>query len=235
MTSSRLTFFNVHFIDKIICCWSKKSKTPSGRWEILKICYFDELLKIRSKSVESSWKYFEENLCKFVRIWSLANLNWFQVVIKTQIKFSLKFNFDFLKISSMIYVFFFLSYTGRNDSTEPVRLTPAWEARNLPNDELNFKGMTMERAKMEIEPPSDRYKMIFFILLLHGIGTLTPWNMFITAADYFEKYKLGGGDSNATLSDNDLWYAKNFMPFIGFASQIPNVLFNWLNIFVNLG
>lgn len=23
---------------------------------------------------------------------------------------------------------------------KPVRLTPAWEANNLPNDELNFKG-----------------------------------------------------------------------------------------------
>lgn len=25
--------------------------------------------------------------------------------------------------------------------TKPVQLTPAWEANNLPNDELNFKGM----------------------------------------------------------------------------------------------
>lgn len=91
---------------------------------------------------------------------------------------------------------------------------------------------------MELEPPSDRYKMIFFILVLHGIGTLTPWNMFITASEYFEKYKLGGGDlnvTNATLTADQLWYAKNFMSYIGFASQIPNVLFNWLNIFVNLG
>jgi solute carrier family 29 (equilibrative nucleoside transporter), member 1/2/3 len=132
---------------------------------------------------------------------------------------------------------FQFSSKGRNDSTEPVRLTPAWEARNLPDDELNFKGMTMERAKMECEPPSDRFKLIFFILVLHGIGTLTPWNMFITAQDYFEKYKLGGGDStgNVTISEDNLWYAKNFMPYIGMASQIPNVMFNWLNIFVNLG
>lgn len=41
--------------------------------------------------------------------------------------------------------------------------------------------MTMERARMEINPPRDRYKLIFFTLLLHGVGTLTPWNMFITA------------------------------------------------------
>lgn len=39
----------------------------------------------------------------------------------------------------------------------------------------------MDRAKMEINPPHDRFKLIFFILLLQGIGTLTPWNMFINA------------------------------------------------------
>lgn len=39
----------------------------------------------------------------------------------------------------------------------------------------------MERAKMEISPPRDRFNLVFFVLLLHGIGTLTPWNMFITA------------------------------------------------------
>lgn len=28
---------------------------------------------------------------------------------------------------------------------EPVRLTPAWEESNLPNDELNFKGEMWEK------------------------------------------------------------------------------------------
>lgn len=44
-----------------------------------------------------------------------------------------------------------------------------------------FVGMTMERAKMEISPPYDKYNLIFMTLLLHGVGTLMPWNMFITA------------------------------------------------------
>lgn len=39
----------------------------------------------------------------------------------------------------------------------------------------------MERAKMEIDPPKDRLNIVFLTLVLHGIGTLTPWNMFITA------------------------------------------------------
>lgn len=89
----------------------------------------------------------------------------------------------------------------------------------------------MERAKLECEPPTDRFKMIFFILVLHGIGTLTPWNMFITAKDYFVDYKLS---QNYTGVDNTQ-IQQNFLAYIGFASQIPNVLFNWMNIFVNLG
>ncbi|KAJ6637954.1 Equilibrative nucleoside transporter 3 [Pseudolycoriella hygida] len=113
---------------------------------------------------------------------------------------------------------------------KPVRLTPAWEANNLPNDELNFKGMTMERARMEINPPYDKYRLIFFTLLLHGVGTLTPWNMFITAKSYFVEYKLS---EEYTGESSD--YSKNFLQYIGLASQIPNVFFNWINIFVNLG
>lgn len=61
---------------------------------------------------------------------------------------------------------------GRNNSTEPVKLTPSWEARNdVPEEELNFRSMTMDRVKMELEPPSDRFKIIFLILIFHGIGT----------------------------------------------------------------
>ena len=59
-----------------------------------------------------------------------------------------------------------------------------------------------------------------------------PWNMFITAKDYFVEYKLS---ENYTGTNRTAKYVTNFMPYIGFASQIPNVLFNWLNIFVNLG
>jgi len=72
-------------------------------------------------------------------------------------------------IFTLKLLLFFLSFTA------------AWEETNLPNDELNFKGMTMERAKMEIDPPTDKYKLVFVTLMIHGIGTLMPWNMFITA------------------------------------------------------
>ncbi|XP_055678225.1 equilibrative nucleoside transporter 1 isoform X2 [Lutzomyia longipalpis] len=113
---------------------------------------------------------------------------------------------------------------------EPVRLTPAWEESNLPNDELNFKGMTMERATMEINPPNDRCYLVFLTLVLHGIGTLMPWNMFITAKSYFVSYKMSE-DYTGMQSD----YASNFLAYLGFAAQIPNLLFNWINIFIRVG
>jgi len=30
-------------------------------------------------------------------------------------------------------------------------------------------------------------------------------------------------------------YGSNFLAYLGFASQLPNLIFNWLNIFVQLG
>jgi len=113
---------------------------------------------------------------------------------------------------------------------EPVRLTPAWEETNLPNDELNFKDVTMEQAVLEMNPPKDWLHLVYFILLLHGIGTLMPWNMFITAKAYFEDYKL-----TDRITGNRTEYAGNFLPYVGFASQIPNLLLNWINIIIPLG
>lgn len=102
---------------------------------------------------------------------------------------------------------------------EPVKLTPAWEGANLPNDTLNLKGVAMELA-----PPKDKWNLIYMTLVLHGLGTLTAWNMFITAKDYFVEYKLV----------NDPVASANFLPYIGFASQIPNLLFSWFNVFVQV-
>lgn len=110
---------------------------------------------------------------------------------------------------------------------KPVRLTPAWEANNLPNDELNFRALTMDRAVLEINPPRDKLNIIYFILLLHGIGTLMPWNMFINARDYFMEYKL----DNSTGSKYDQYFESS----LTLSAQIPNVILGWLNIFVNLG
>ncbi|XP_035717328.1 NADPH-dependent diflavin oxidoreductase 1-like [Vespa mandarinia] len=113
--------------------------------------------------------------------------------------------------------------------SEPVRLSPGWEGTGRPDDELNFKGVTMDQADLEINPPRDRLNLVFSILILHGIGILMPWNMFITAKDYFVNYKL-----SKEYTEIESNYSTNFLSYLGFASQIPNLLFNWLNIFIKL-
>lgn len=48
------------------------------------------------------------------------------------------------------------SFTSVVSEQVPVRLTPAWEENNLPNDELNFKSLSMDDAVLETDPPKDR-------------------------------------------------------------------------------
>ncbi|XP_050707594.1 uncharacterized protein LOC126992796 isoform X3 [Eriocheir sinensis] len=119
---------------------------------------------------------------------------------------------------------------GGGGGVEPVRLTPSWENSNLPKEELNFRSVnTYEAFEVGLDPPKDRYKLVFLTLVLHGVGTLMPWNMFITAKNYFVEYKLNTDDEELS------GYSTNFLPYIGYAAQVPNVLFNWLNIFVQMG
>ena len=86
--------------------------------------------------------------------------------------------------------------------------------------------------------PVDKFKIVFFILLLHGIGTLMPWNMFINAEAYFRTYKLTPTNSSSSMdvSPEELDSLRNnFLSYLGLASQVPNVLFNGLNLLVNMG
>nr|CAH7750237.1 unnamed protein product [Callosobruchus chinensis] len=113
---------------------------------------------------------------------------------------------------------------------QPVKLQPSWEENNLPEDELNFKNLTMDEASLALNQPPDRHKLVYLTFLIHGIGVLMPWNMFITAMDYFIGYKLSEDYIGFSFP-----YLPNFMQYLTFSSQVPNVLFNWMNIFVQIG
>ncbi|XP_023221355.1 equilibrative nucleoside transporter 3-like isoform X2 [Centruroides sculpturatus] len=71
-----------------------------------------------------------------------------------------------------------------------------------------------------------RFNLVYFIILLHGVGTLMPWNMFITAESYFTKYKLNVNSTNPSIKE----YQNNFLSYLGLASQIPNIICNALNL-----
>ncbi|KAL3270069.1 hypothetical protein HHI36_009127 [Cryptolaemus montrouzieri] len=113
---------------------------------------------------------------------------------------------------------------------QPVKLQPSWEENNLPEDELNFRNLTMDQASLEVHAPRDRWNLIYIVFLVHGIGTLTPWNMFITAEKYFTTYKLSQDYIGYVFP-----YVSSFIQILTFCSQVPNVAFNWLNIFVQIG
>lgn len=47
----------------------------------------------------------------------------------------------------------------------------------------------MNDASLDLNAPRDKYNLVYLTFLLHGIGVLTPWNMFITA-DKVEKFNF---------------------------------------------
>lgn len=116
------------------------------------------------------------------------------------------------------------------------------------------KAATILRTKTTADdPPVDRNNYVYMIFLLHGVGVLMAWNMFITAKSYFVDYKLslnatltsGHAVTNGSFDHNDTWtedeeqlhqdvteYRSNFLSYVGLAAQIPNVLCNALNLFI---
>ncbi|CAL8070424.1 unnamed protein product [Calicophoron daubneyi] len=77
--------------------------------------------------------------------------------------------------------------------------------------------------------PVDRFNLAYCFLLLHGIGFLLPWNVFINAREYFVDYKLN------TTTSYDADYRLNFMSYLGFAAHFPSLVFAAWNTFSQSG
>lgn len=86
--------------------------------------------------------------------------------------------------------------------------------------------------------PVDRLHIVYIILLIHGIGSLLPWNMFITADAYFQmKLSPVNGTSNSSIGADDesaslKVYKDNFLSFVGIASKLPNTALQLANIII---
>lgn len=104
----------------------------------------------------------------------------------------------------------------------------------------------LDRIQLEMNPPVDRWNLMYLTLILHGVGTLMPWNIFINAKtvsyqaqprgdwqfllpDYFVHYKLGVEYTNVESS-----FVPFFLQYLALSAQLPNVLFNWINVFFQL-
>jgi equilibrative nucleoside transporter 1/2/3 len=83
-------------------------------------------------------------------------------------------------------------------------------------------------VKTPEKPIKDWFYLTYFILFLHGIGHLLPWNMFITAHEYFsERFTCAPGTNTACYGFQD-----NFENFFSLAAMVPVMITTAINIYI---
>ncbi|KAL6487514.1 hypothetical protein MHYP_G00041400 [Metynnis hypsauchen] len=76
--------------------------------------------------------------------------------------------------------------------------------------------------------PHDTYCLVYGIFFLMGIGSLLPWNFFITAKHYW-LYKLSNDSSSAGHEEPQTDLSDYFESYLAIASTVPSVLCLILN------
>ncbi|XP_029962340.1 equilibrative nucleoside transporter 3 [Salarias fasciatus] len=76
--------------------------------------------------------------------------------------------------------------------------------------------------------PNDSYCLVYIIFFLMGIGSLLPWNFFITAKHYW-LYKLSNGSHHGDEEDLRSDLSDYFESYLAIASTVPSVLCLMLN------
>ncbi|KAM8818775.1 equilibrative nucleoside transporter 2 isoform 1-T1 [Rhynchonycteris naso] len=82
--------------------------------------------------------------------------------------------------------------------------------------------------------PQDSYHLVGISFFILGLGTLLPWNFFITAIPYFQGRLAGVNSTAGTLGTNHTGPADafNFNNWMTLLSQLPLLLFTLLNSFL---
>ncbi|XP_064600269.1 equilibrative nucleoside transporter 1-like [Liolophura sinensis] len=109
----------------------------------------------------------------------------------------------------------------------PVSKASGWESNNHSDDVLNFTNSEHDR-QFPKHPPKDRWRLVQMIMLVYGLASLMPWNMFITAKSYFD-FKLTTNESSCSE------YRQQFLNYLGICSNIPMILLSFLNMVCHCG
>ncbi|XP_058480890.1 equilibrative nucleoside transporter 2 isoform X1 [Solea solea] len=82
------------------------------------------------------------------------------------------------------------------------------------------------RMKGRTDTPQDRGCLVAVCFFILGLGTLLPWNFFMTASMYFQQRLNTTEWNNGTVSVGKEYYFNNWMTLL---SQLPLLLFTLLN------
>ncbi|XP_055987947.1 equilibrative nucleoside transporter 2 [Sorex fumeus] len=84
------------------------------------------------------------------------------------------------------------------------------------------------------DAPHDSYHLVGISFFILGLGTLLPWNFFITAIPYFQGRLAGANITSGSLGTNHTGPADafNFNNWVTLLSQLPLLLFTLLNSFL---
>ena len=100
--------------------------------------------------------------------------------------------------------------------------------QNVDNRRLEEQSSSTLSTTVEPEEPSrsdGQFKLVYLIVLIHGVGILLPWNMFITASEYFTS------NFNAEVDPAGANYALYFISSLGVAGTLPNLIVQAINFY----
>ncbi|KAM6941620.1 equilibrative nucleoside transporter 2-like [Lycodopsis pacificus] len=80
----------------------------------------------------------------------------------------------------------------------------------------------------KLRPPADRGRAVAIIIFVLGLGTLLPWNFFMTASQYFNQRLAAPPNSTSGGSTKDY----NYDSWMALLSTLPLLLFTLLNSFL---
>ncbi|XP_053490945.1 equilibrative nucleoside transporter 1-like isoform X1 [Ictalurus furcatus] len=86
---------------------------------------------------------------------------------------------------------------------------------------------------MHTEDPKDKFKAVWLILFMLGLGTLLPWNFFMTATMYFSYRLTDLIPANGTVGESRNVLQAKFNNSMTLCAMIPLLIFTCLNSIVH--
>jgi equilibrative nucleoside transporter 1/2/3 len=106
------------------------------------------------------------------------------------------------------------------------------------DEETPLIGHLSVQSSTSLTPPDDKKSLVYIVFFLVGMGTLLPWNFFISLNNFWD-YKFrevggGGGNSSEMLAKKSNSTApselqKEFTSYLAIASTVPNATFVIIN------